>query len=152
MLTLFCWAPWRLCLAWLWSGSTSVRCYQTRTCRSDPAALQRRQLMAQGNRASSPSNYTWVCAGANKRACTEITVMSKALMGILWTSNARLSEYFSRGQHFESRVARVQMKMLSGFGKRPAAWTVLPQLPHGCTSSWQRPVANLTEKTIDFAL
>lgn len=48
------------------------------TCERDPAALQRRQLMAQGNRASSLSNYTWVCAGANKRVCTGITVMSKA--------------------------------------------------------------------------
>lgn len=124
-----------------------TRCYRTRTRWRGPAALQQRQLMAPGKGASSLSNYTRVCAGVNKRVCTGITVMSRALMRILWTRNARLSEYFSRCQRFESRVTRVQMKMLSHFGKLPAASAALPLRPHGSTYSSLGFFANSIEKT-----
>lgn len=110
---------------------TVTRCYQRGTCKRDPAALRRSPLMAQGNGAFSLSNYTWVCAGANKRLCTGITVMSKALMRIPWTPNARLPEYFSRCQPFESRVSRVQMTMLSGFGRLHGQATRIPDCIFG---------------------
>lgn len=128
-----------------WAG---IRWYQTRTCKRAPAALQRRRLMAQGKRASSLSNYTWVCAGVNREVCRGVTGVSKALMRILWTPSARLSEYFSRCQHFESLVTRVQTKMLPDFGQLPTASTALPQRPHGCTYSWLYFSANMIEKTV----
>lgn len=119
-----------------------------RTCKTDPAALQRRRLMAQGKRASSLSNYTWVCAGVNRKVCRGTAGMSKALMRILWTPNARLSEYFSRRQHFQSRVTRVETKMLPDFGRLPTAATALPQRPHGCTYSGLYSSANMIERTV----
>lgn len=99
--------PWRLAFGPAGARQrrrAGTRCNRRRTCKRDPAALRRRRRMAQGKRASSLSNYAGVCAGVNKRVCTWITVMSKALMRIPWTSTAPLPEYFSRCQHFEWRL------------------------------------------------
>lgn len=140
----------RLCFALLWSGSAcelAEDVTEERTCKKDPAALQRRRLVAQGKRASSLSNYTRVCAGVNRKVCWGTTGMSKALMRILCTPNARLSEYFSRRQHFQSRVTRVQTKMFPDFGRLPTAATALPQRPHGCTYSGLYSSANMIERT-----